>query len=90
LKRYFIFAYDQYYPKGGIADFWDDTDTEDAAFEVAAKAQAIKRHVQIYDTEVDKYVLHPKEWESWGRVPSAERLGAYNPIFDTGEDEDEE
>ena len=85
MKRYFIFAYDQYYPAGGMVDFYNDSDIEAEAMQEAYVAELTHRHVQVYDTALDKYVKHPREWESWSRIASADRLGVRTQVWDTEE-----
>jgi hypothetical protein len=52
MKRYLLFAYDRYYPSGGMNDFVGDFDTLDE-LKIAAKNKDVKYYdyIKYLDTE---------------------------------------
>ena len=52
MKRYLVFAFNTYYPLGGVEDFAGDTDTFDEALWLAAEQR--RDEWNILDTETGK------------------------------------
>jgi hypothetical protein len=55
MKRYLIFAYDRYYPSGGMDDFISDIDNLLLLEDILKDIEADLFHV--YDTLENKYII---------------------------------
>lgn len=52
MKRYLLFAWDQYYPSGGMNDLKGEFDTEQEAKGYAINSScAMYDHIELYDTQ---------------------------------------
>lgn len=56
--RYLVFAYDWYYPSGGMQDIYEKTDDKDLIKELIESWKVEPDHdiIQVYDTELDEVV----------------------------------
>lgn len=51
MKRFLLFAGDQYYPRGGWDDFIKDFDSLESAIEHVARRNVLRGWIHIVDTE---------------------------------------
>ena len=73
--RYHLFAYDQYYPGGGMGDYCGSFDSpDDAAVYIRGSAYRdfwhmaiVNEHGNLEETEHDWCEFH-KEWRIWERT----------------------
>ena len=57
MKRFILFGFDEYYPKGGMTDFVNSFDTFDDAFDFVKLDLFLYDMFQIYDLEYEKILL---------------------------------
>jgi hypothetical protein len=57
MKRFLVFAYEIYYPQGGMEDFKGDCDTLLEAHELLKQRESHEERFHIYDTVTRKIVF---------------------------------
>jgi hypothetical protein len=67
MKRYLLFIIENYYPKGGMRDFYKDYDTLEKCYKGIDKEfgkftirQRYWWHIHIYDTETRTLIDYPE------------------------------
>lgn len=71
MKRYWLFAYNNYYPYGGMRDFAGDFDTIEEAVEfenttIACGALTVKNgYAHIFDT-IEHKIVSERGFKGWG------------------------
>jgi hypothetical protein len=66
--RYYLFAYEDHYPAGGMDDCLGRFDSHDEAFRAAKSGRYLHDNMEIYDSHLNK-------------IRSYERSGIKNPIY---------
>lgn len=64
-KRYLLFAYDEYYPGGGMYDCKLRTNDWDEINREVVKLAERYDYVQYYDSEVDDFFDWDSEYKEW-------------------------